>query len=59
MLMRGVAPTNHCTAPEECMPFTPMPSEPASEVAVLPVKGWVRRKSLDVTNKHKQMRMSI
>jgi hypothetical protein len=36
-----------------------MPSEPASEVAVLPVKGWVRRKSLDVTNKHKQMRMSI
>jgi putative transposase len=42
-----------------CVPFTPMPSEPAPEVAVLPMKEWVRRKSLDATNKHKLMRMSI
>jgi len=42
-----------------CVPFTPMPSEPTPEVAVLPMKEWVRRKSLDATNKHELMRMSI
>jgi hypothetical protein len=36
-----------------------MPDEPALEVAVLPVKGWARRKSLDAINKHESMRMSI
>ncbi|MCC6055518.1 MAG: hypothetical protein LM583_02440 [Desulfurococcaceae archaeon] len=57
--MRGVAPTNHCTAPEGCMPFTPMPSDPTLEVAVPSMKEWVRRKPLDTTNKNKLMRMSI
>jgi putative transposase len=42
-----------------CVPFTPMPSDPTPEVAVLPMKEWVRRKSLDATNKHELMRMSI
>jgi putative transposase len=42
-----------------CVPFTPMPSDPTPEVAVLPMREWVRRKSLDATNKHKLMRMSI
>uniref|UniRef100_A0A7C2FRU0 Transposase n=1 Tax=Thermosphaera aggregans TaxID=54254 RepID=A0A7C2FRU0_9CREN len=41
------------------MPLASMPSDPAPEVAVLPVKEWARRKSLDATNKHKLMRMSI
>jgi hypothetical protein len=41
------------------VPFTPMPSDPTPEVAVLPMREWVRRKSLDATNKHKLMRMSI
>jgi hypothetical protein len=36
-----------------------MPIEPAPEVAVLSMRGWVRRKSLDVMNGYKQMRMSI
>lgn len=36
-----------------------MPSEPTPEVVVLTVKEWARRKSLDATNKHKLMRMSI
>ena len=42
-----------------CVPFTPMPIDPTPEVAVLPVKGWARRKPLDATNKHELMRMSI
>jgi hypothetical protein len=33
-----------------CVPFTPMPSEPTPEVAVLPVKKWVRRKPLATIN---------
>ena len=41
------------------VPLAPMPDEPALEVVVLLVKGWVRRKSLDATNKHELMRMSI
>jgi len=41
------------------VPLVPMPSEPTPEVAVLPVKGWARRKSLDATNKHEPIRMSI
>ena len=41
------------------VPLTPMPSDPAPEVAVLPVKEWTRRKSLDTTNKYELMRMSI
>ncbi len=32
------------------MPFTPMPSEPTLEVAVLPVKEWARRNPLDAIN---------
>jgi hypothetical protein len=36
-----------------------MPGEPTFEVAVLSVKEWERRKSLDVINKHEPMRMSI
>jgi putative transposase len=42
-----------------CVPFTPMPSDPTPEVAVLPMREWVRRKPLDATNKHESMRMSI
>jgi putative transposase len=42
-----------------CVPFTPTPCDPTLEVAVLPVRGWVRRKSLDATSKHKPMRMSV
>jgi len=38
---------------------SPMPNEPTLEVAVLSMKEWARRKSLDATNKHKSMRMSI
>jgi len=41
------------------VPLAPMPCEPALEVAVLLVNGWVRRKSLDATNKNELMRMSI
>ena len=41
------------------VPSAPMPNEPTLEVAVLPMKEWARRKSLDATNKHKLMRMSI
>jgi len=41
------------------MPLTPMPNEPTPEVAVLPLKWWARRKSLDATNKYELMRMSI
>ena len=41
------------------VPLTPMPSDPAPEVAVLPVKEWARRKSLDATNKYELMRISI
>jgi putative transposase len=41
------------------VPLAPMPDDPTLEVAVLPMKGWVRRKSLDATNKHKLMRMNI
>jgi putative transposase len=41
------------------VPLVPMPSEPTPEVAVLPMKEWARRKSLDATNKHELMRMSI
>jgi hypothetical protein len=41
------------------MLLTPIPDDPTPEVAVLPVKEWVRRKSLDATNEYKIMRMSI
>jgi putative transposase len=41
------------------VPLAPMPSEPAPEVAVLPMKEWARRKSLDAINKHELIRMSI
>ena len=41
------------------VPLAPMPSEPTLEVAVLPMKEWARWKSLDATNKHKLVRMSI
>jgi len=39
-----------------CVPFTPMPIDPTPEVAVLPMKGWVRRKSLDETLKNPEMK---
>jgi putative transposase len=42
-----------------CVPFTPMPSDPTPEVAVLPMREWARRKSLDAINKHELIRMSI
>jgi hypothetical protein len=54
-LMRGPAPINHPT-PEGCVPFTPMPYDPAPEVAVLPVKGWARRKSLGETLKNLEIK---
>jgi putative transposase len=41
------------------VPLAPMPSEPTPEVAVLPMKEWARRKSLDAINKHELIRMSI
>ena len=42
------------------VPLGPMPNEPALEVAVLPMKGWARRKSLDVTmNEYKMIGMNI
>ena len=42
-----------------CVPFTPMPYEPALEVAALSMKEWMRRKSLGATNEYKPMGMSI
>jgi len=41
------------------VPLAPMPDDPTPEVAVLPVKEWMRRKSLGATNNHELMRMSI
>ena len=41
------------------VPLTPMPYDPAPEVAVLPMREWARRKSLDATNNHELMRVSI
>jgi hypothetical protein len=41
------------------VPLAPMPGEPAPEVAVLTVKEWARRKSLDAINKHELIKMSI
>jgi transposase len=41
------------------VPLAPMPRDPALEVAVLPMKEWARRKSLDAINKHELIRMSI
>jgi len=41
------------------MPLAPMPSEPTLEVAVLPVKEWARRKSLDAMRDHKPIQTSI
>jgi putative transposase len=48
-----------CLTPEGLVLLAPMPSEPVLEVVVLPMKEWVRRKSLDAINKHKLIRMSI
>jgi hypothetical protein len=59
VLMRGCAPTNQRSNSKGLVPLAPMPSEPTLEVAVLPMKEWVRRKPLDTTNKNKQMRISI
>jgi putative transposase len=39
------------STPKGLVPLAPMPSEPAPEVAVLPMKEWARRKSLDAINK--------
>jgi putative transposase len=41
------------------VPLAPMPGEPTLEVAVLPMREWARRKSLDAINKHELIRMSI
>ena len=38
------------------VPLAPMPSEPTPEVVVLPMKEWVRRKSLDETPKHPEVK---
>jgi putative transposase len=38
-------------APKGLVPLAPMPCDPALEVAVLPVKGWARWKSLGATRK--------
>jgi hypothetical protein len=35
------------------VPLAPMPNDLTPEVAVLPMKEWARRKSLDATNNHK------
>jgi len=40
---------------EGSVPLAPAPCEPASEVAVLLMKGWVRGKPLDAANKHELM----
>jgi putative transposase len=48
-----------CLTPEGLVPLAPMPSEPAPEVAVLSMREWARRKSLDATSKDEPMRMSI
>jgi len=45
--------------PKGSVPLTPMPDDPTPEVAVLPVKEWARRKSLDATNKYELVRMGI
>jgi hypothetical protein len=42
VLMKGNVPINHC---EGLVPLVPIPVEPAPEVAVLLMRGWVRRKS--------------
>jgi len=39
--------------------LAPMPSDPALEVAVLPVKGWARGRPLSATIGSKLMRISI
>ena len=48
-----------CSTSKGPVPLAPMPSEPAPEVAVLPMKEWARRKSLGAINKHELIRMSI
>ena len=40
--MKGNVPINHC---EGLVPLVPIPVEPAPEVAVLLMRGWIRRKS--------------
>jgi hypothetical protein len=52
--MRGVPQLGGATQ-EGCVPLTLTPCEPAPEVAVLPMREWVRRKSLGATNKHKPL----
>jgi putative transposase len=47
--MRGDAPINSAIS-KGPVPFTPIPSEPPPEVAVLPVKEWARRNPLDAIN---------
>jgi putative transposase len=48
------------STPKGLVPLAPMPSEPTLEVAVLPVREWARRKSLDETPKNPKMkRMTI
>jgi len=42
--MRGNAPINLYSNSKGLVPLAPMPSEPTLEVAVLPMKEWVRRK---------------
>jgi len=50
----GHAPINRATR-KGCVPFIPIFSEPLPEVAVLPVKEWVRRKSLYATNENEHL----
>jgi len=44
------------STPKGLVPLAPMPSEPTPEVAVLPMKEWARRKSLDETPKNPEMK---
>jgi hypothetical protein len=59
LLMRGIAQQTTVQLPRGLCHSPPIPSEPALEVAVLPMKEWVRRKPPDATIKHELMRMSI
>ncbi len=45
--------------PEEPVPLAPMPGDPVSEVAVLPMKERVRRETLDGMGEHRLIMITI
>jgi len=55
--MRAVPQQTSLAALEGLVPLAPMPIEPAPEVAVLPMRGWVRRK-LPKFDEHEMMGMT-